>query len=130
MKLTQRTEILIVYGGLTAAAALLVRRIILLAQADWSAQASTGGLLYTLLDLLAAGMLLTVFLPARRGRMAGLKTVVYALAAVGVKTSWSLFDWGGFSTWFTLTDLGVCLVGVLCLLGALAILHRSEEDGD
>ncbi|HUT98765.1 MAG TPA: hypothetical protein VM054_06795 [bacterium] len=130
MKLSPRMEIFIVYGGLVAAAALLVRRFTLLLQAGWSAEASVGGLLYTLLDLLSAGMLLLVFLPARRGRATGLKTVVYALAAVGVKTSWSLLDWGRFSTWFTLTDLAICLAGVLCLLGALALLRRSEEGGD
>ncbi|MCX7021183.1 MAG: hypothetical protein NTW26_02705 [bacterium] len=130
MKLTPRMEIFVVYGGLVAAAALLVRRSSLLLQAGWSAEASVGGLLYTLLDFLAAGVLLLVFLPLRRARTTGLKTVVYALAAVGVKTSWSLLDWGKFSTWFTLTDLGVCLTGVVCLLGALAILRRSGEDGD
>jgi hypothetical protein len=130
MKLTPRAETLLVYGGLVAAAALLVRRFSLLLQAGWSAEASVGGLLYTLLDLLAAGALLLIFLPARRARMVGLKTVVYALAAVGVKTSWSLLDWGKFSTWFTLTDLGICLAGVMCLLGALARLRRSGEDGE
>jgi hypothetical protein len=130
MKLTPRTETLVVYGGLVAGAALLVRRLVLLVQAGWSAEASAGGLLYTLLDLLAAGTLLMVFLPLRRGRTAGLKTVVYALAAVGVKASWSLLDWGSFSLWFTLSDLGVCLVGVLCLLGALALLRRSKGEGD
>jgi len=130
MKLTPRMEILVIYGGLVAAAALLVRRFSLLLQAGWSAEASVGGLLYTLLDLLAGGALLLVFLPARRARTVGTKTVVYALAAVGVKTSWSLLDWGKFSTWFTLTDLGICLAGVLFLLGALTRLRRSGEDGE
>ncbi len=130
MKLSPRVEFLVIYGGLAAAAALLVRRITLLVQAGWSAAASVGGLLYTLLDLLAAVALLAVFLPARRGRLPGLRAVVYALAAVGVKASWSLLDWGRFPIWFTLTDLVVCLAGALCLLGALAILRRAGEDGD
>lgn len=130
MKISPRVEFLVIYGGLAAAAALLVRRITLLVQAGWSAAASTGGLLYTLLDLLAAVALFLAFLPARSGRLPGLKTVVYALAAVGVKASWSLLDWGMFSTWFTLTDLAVCLVGALCLLGILAVSRRAGEDGD
>jgi hypothetical protein len=130
MKISPRVEFLVIYGGLAAAAALLVRRVTLLVQAGWSAAASTGGLLYTLLDLLAAVALLLAFLPARRGRLPGLKTVVYALAAVGVKASWSLLDWGSFPTWFTLTDLAVCLAGALCLLGILAVSRRAGEDGD
>jgi hypothetical protein len=130
MKLTPRMEFFVIYGGLVAAAALLVRRFSLLLQAGWSAGASVGGLLYTLLDLLAAGALLMVFLPLRRTRATGARAVVYGLAAVGVKTSWSLLDWGRFSTWFTLTDLAICLAGVLCLLGALAISRRSGESDD
>lgn len=127
MKPSPRVEFLVVYGGLVAAAAFLVRRITLLVQAGWSAAASVGGLLYTLLDLLAAVALLLVFLPARRGRLPGLRTVVYALAAVGVKASWSLLDWGRFPIWFTLADLVVCLIGVLCLVGAFNFFRSDDK---
>jgi hypothetical protein len=130
MKLSERTETLVVYGGLVAGAAFGARRFILLLQAGWSAQASVGGTLYTLLDVVAAASLLLVFLPLRRGRPVSLKTVVYALALVMVKAGWSVWDWGRFTPWFTLTDLGVCLLGTLCLLGALAVIHRRETDGE
>ncbi len=130
MKLSERTENFVIYGGLVAAAALFVRRLSLLLQAGWSADASVGGLLYTLLDIIAAASILLVFLPLRRGGPVSLKTIVYALAVVVVKGSWSAWDWGKLSLWFTLTDIGVCLVGVLCLLGALAIVHRDRSGGE
>ncbi|MCK4593911.1 hypothetical protein KAU45_05370 [bacterium] len=130
MKLSERAENFVIHGGLVAAAALFVRRLSLLLQAGWSADASVGGLLYTLLDIIAAASILLVFLPLRRGRLVGLKTVVYALAVVVVKASWSVWDWGRLSLWFTLTDIGVCLVGLLCLLGALAIVHGDRSNGE
>lgn len=129
MKLSERAEIFLIHGGLVTAAALFVRRLSLLLQAGWSADASVGGLLYTLLDIIAAASVLLVFLPLRRGRPVSLRTVVYALAVVVVKGSWSVWDWGKFTLWFTLTDIGVCLVGVICLLGALAIVHGDQSDG-
>lgn len=129
MKLSERVENFLIHGGLVTAAALFVRRLSLLLQAGWSADASVGGLLYTLLDIIAAASILLVFLPLRRGRPVGLKTIVYALAVVVVKGSWSVWDWGKLSLWFTLTDIGICLVGVICLLGALVIVHGDQSDG-
>ena len=129
MKPSVRTKSLGVYGGLAAAAAFLVRRLILLLQAGWSAAGSLGGLLHTLLDLLVGALLLLVFLPLRRGRTIGIRSVVYALAALAVKASWSAWDWGDFPLPFTLADLGLSTLGVACLLAALAVVRQAEEDG-
>ena len=134
-QISESLEALILRGGYLAAAALLVYRLALLVSSDWSAWASPGSLLHTLLDILAAGVvLLMVIIPLRRGKVVGTKRSAYALALPIIKLSWSIADFDPIELGYSIIDVVLAAALTAAALGAWRLsvwrMNYAEEEAE